>query len=87
MRFRETQLGSLIADIFKYQLGVDIAFIGSGSIRKERLDPLVTLTDILEIFPYNEQMISFSVSGKMLREMLTHLMRYLYKEGGREFYQ
>ena len=87
VRFRETQLGSLIADLFKYQLGVDIAFIGSGSIRKERLDPLVTLTDILEIFPYNEQMISFSVSGKMLREMLTHLMRYLYKENGREFYQ
>ncbi len=86
-RFRETQLGSLIADIFKYQLGVDIAFVASGSIRKERLEPLVTLTDIMEIFPYDEPMISFSVNGRMLREMVSNLMRYLYLEGGREFYQ
>ncbi|HHX19822.1 MAG TPA: bifunctional metallophosphatase/5'-nucleotidase [Clostridiaceae bacterium] len=86
-RFRETQLGSLIADIFKYQLGVDIALIGSGSIRKERLDPLVTLTELLEIYPYNESIISFSVTGETFREMLAHYMRYLYKEGGREFYQ
>ena len=74
VRFRETQLGSLIADIFKYQLGVDIAFIGSGSIRKKRLDPLVTLTDILEIFPYNEQMISFSAVS------YTHLDVYKRQE-------
>ncbi len=86
-RYRETQLGSLVADIFKYQLGVDIALIGSGSIRKECLNPLVTLTDILETYPYNEAMISFSVTGETLREMMEHYMRYLYKKDGREFYQ
>ncbi|HHW93998.1 MAG TPA: bifunctional metallophosphatase/5'-nucleotidase [Clostridiaceae bacterium] len=87
MRYRQTQLGSLIADIFKHQLGVDIALIGSGSIRRKCLDPLVTLTDLLEVYPYNEAMISFSVTGEMLRTMLANLMRYLYKDNGREFYQ
>ena len=32
-------------------------------------------------------MISFSVTGQVLERMLRHLMRTLYKEGSREFYQ
>lgn len=86
-RFRETELGSVFADIFKYQLGVDIAFVASGSIRTQKLGPLVTLTDLMETFPYNEPMISFSVTGKMLEDMLTHLMHTLFHEDGHEFYQ
>jgi 5'-nucleotidase len=86
-RFRETELGSVFADIFKYQLGVDIAFVASGSIRTQKLGPLVTLTDLMETFPYNEPMISFSVTGKMLENMLTHLMHTLFHEDGHEFYQ
>jgi 5'-nucleotidase len=86
-RFRETELGSVLADIFKYQLGVDIAFIASGSIRKQELGPLVTLTDLMETFPYNEPVISFSVTGKMLEDMIAHLMHTLFHEDGHEFYQ
>lgn len=86
-RFRETELGNLFSDILAYQLGVDLVFVASGSIRKTRLDRLVTRSDLMELYPYDEAMISFSVSGQVLEDMLSHLMRTLYKEGSREFYQ
>ncbi|NLC40542.1 MAG: bifunctional metallophosphatase/5'-nucleotidase [Clostridiaceae bacterium] len=86
-RFRETELGNLFADILHYQLGVDIVMLASGSIRKTHLPRLVTRSTLMEVYPYDEAMISFSINGGMLREMLSHLMRTLYHEGGREFYQ
>ena len=86
-RFRETELGNLFADILHYQLGVDIVMIASGSIRKNTLPRLVTRTDLMEVYPYDDAMISFSIDGQMLRDMLSHLMHTLYHEGGREFYQ
>lgn len=86
-RFRETELGNLFADILRYQLGVDIVFVASGSIRKKKMSRLVTRTDIMEIYPYDEALISFSVDGATLRKMLTHLMDSLYHHGSREFYQ
>lgn len=86
-RFRETELGDLFSDILRYQLGVDVVFLASGSIRKPKLSRLVTRSDLMEIYPYDEAMISFSVTGQRLAEMLEHLMRSLYHEGSREFYQ
>ena len=86
-RFRETELGNLFADILRYQFGVDIVFVASGSIRKKKMSQLVTRTDIMEVYPYDEALISFSVDGATLREMLEHLMDSLYHHGSREFYQ
>ncbi len=86
-RFRETELGNLFSDILRYQLGVDLVFLASGSIRKPSLSRLVTRSDLMETYPYDEAMISFSVSGERLLEMLEHLMKSLYLEGSREFYQ
>ncbi|NLB50870.1 MAG: bifunctional metallophosphatase/5'-nucleotidase [Clostridiaceae bacterium] len=86
-RFRETELGNLFSDILRYQLGVDLVFVASGSIRKSRLSRLVTRSDLMELYPFDEAMVSFSVTGQRLEEMLNHLMRTLYREGSREFYQ
>lgn len=86
-RFRETELGNLFSDILRFQLGVDIVFIASGSIRKPKLSRLVTRSDLMELYPYDEAMISFSVTGRVLEDMLAHLMRTLHREGSREFYQ
>ena len=40
-RNRETELGGLFSDIFKEMLDLDIMLLGSGSIRAEKLGPLV----------------------------------------------
>ena len=86
-RFRETELGNLFADIIGFQLGVDIALVASGSIRKERLDQLVTRASLMETYPYDEPIMGFTVTGRQLELMLQNLMHALYHEGAREFYQ
>jgi 5'-nucleotidase len=86
-RFRETELGNLFSDILHEQLGVDVAFVASGSIRKPKLTRLVTRSDLMEVYPYDEAMISFSVNGTTLEQMLRYLMQTLYQGESREFYQ
>ena len=74
-RNRETALGDVLADGMKEQLGVDLALIGSGSIRGEALGPIVTLQDFLEVFPYQNAMIGFHMTGAQLRQATGYMMR------------
>lgn len=74
-RNRETDLGDLLAEGMRAQLGVDLALIGSGSIRGETLGPIVTLQDLLEVFPYQNPMIGFHLTGEQLRRGLAFMLR------------
>ncbi|MEE3342670.1 MAG: bifunctional UDP-sugar hydrolase/5'-nucleotidase [Bacilli bacterium] len=87
-RYRETELGDLFADILKDSLGVDIMLLGSGSIRKELLGPIVVLQDLMEIFPYDDAIYMISVTGKQLKDMIKYVLRDEAFEGDHtEFYQ
>ena len=87
-RYQETELGDLFADILKESLGLDIMLLGSGSIRKEQLGPIVTLQDLIEIFPYDDSIHMLKVTGKQLKEMLQFMLRDEAFEGDHtEFYQ
>ena len=70
-----TDLGDLLAEGMRSQLGVDLALLGSGCIRGETLGPIVTLGDLLEVFPYKNPMIGFNMTGEQLRKAVTFLMR------------
>ena len=74
-RDRETELGSLLSEGMRKQLDVDLALIGSGSIRGETLGPIVTLQDLMEVFPYSDEMIGVNLTGAQLRQIMTYLMR------------
>ena len=74
-RYRETELGDLFADIFKKCLGIDIMLLGSGSIRKEVLGPIVILQDLMEIFPYDDAIYMVSATGKQLKHMIKYFLR------------
>ena len=74
-RNMETELGDLLADGMKEQLGVDLALIGSGSIRKESLGPIVTLKDLIEVFPYEDSMVGVSLTGAQIKRFIKHLLR------------
>lgn len=87
VRNEETQLGNLFSDIFQQSLGVDIMFLGSGSIRKEALGPIVELQDLLEVFPYDDAVFRLCVSGKQLRDMILYMLRDEAFEGHTEYYQ
>ena len=87
-RYQETEIGDLFADILKNSLGVDIMFLGSGSIRKETLGPIVVLQDLLEIFPYDDAIHLIYATGKDLKDMLKHIFREEAFTGDHtEFYQ
>ena len=86
-RTQETELGNLFADIFTRSLGIDIMLIGSGSIRAEKLGPIVTYGDLIEGFPYDDGVFMFKVTGQQLRQMLRYMLREEAYAGHTEFYQ
>ena len=86
-RTQETELGNLFADIFTRSLGIDVMLIGSGSIRAEKLGPIVTYGDLIEGFPYDDGVYMFKVTGRQLREMLHYMLREEAYAGHTEFYQ
>ena len=86
-RTQETELGNLFADIFTRSLGIDVMLIGSGSIRAEKLGPIVTYGDLIEGFPYDDGVFMFKVTGQQLRQMLRYMLREEAYAGHTEFYQ
>ena len=74
-RNMETELGNLLAECMRDQIGADLVLLGSGSIRKTSLGPAVTFRDFLEIFPFAEPAFGFRLTGKQLRHIVTFMLR------------
>lgn len=87
-RYQESEMGNLFADILKDDFAVDVMLIGSGSIRKTTVSSMITLGELLEIFPYDDKAMQVSVTGRQLKRMLRYVFRDEMLEGGHtEFYQ
>ena len=74
-RNQETLLGKLLADAFKDVLDVDIMLLGSGSIQGEKLGPIIQYQDLLQVFPYNDEIYRVCVTGEQLRRMVKRILR------------
>lgn len=86
-RNMETSMGSLFADIYKESLGLDIMFLGSGSIRGQKLGPIIEHRNLLDIFPYDDQIYMLKVDGSQLKRALKHIFREEAFQGTTEYYQ
>lgn len=86
-RNMETSLGSLFSDIFKHSLGIDIMLLGSGSIRGEKLGPIVEFGGLAQIFPYDDEIFMIKVNGEQLKRMVKHVLRDEADLGTTEYYQ
>lgn len=87
-RYQETALGNLLSDALKDRLGIDVMMLGSGSIRKEHVGPVLTRAALMETMPYDDKVLSLKVSGAQLRHMLAYMLREEVLDGGHgEFYQ
>jgi len=71
----ETELGDLMAEGIRAQLDVDLALLGSGSIRAKALGPIVTLGDFREAFPYDGSIERIHLTGVQLRHALKFMLR------------
>jgi 5'-nucleotidase len=86
-REEETTLGNLIADAFAETAGSDVMLVGSGSIRRKELGPVVTLNDLLICFPYDDTLTRYSITGKQLWDIFNHIMRVENRNSEGECYQ
>ena len=87
-RYQETELGNLFADILRDSLRLDIALLGSGSIRTTELGPIVLLSDLAKCFPYNDPIYLCHITGAQFRRMILYMLRDEALEGKHtEFYQ
>ncbi len=86
-RTTETALGNLFADIFAENANCDVAFIGSGAIRLEAMGPVVTLRDMMQVYPYEDAFTRFTITGEQLRGIFAHIMRPENRTGEGECYQ
>jgi 5'-nucleotidase len=74
-REEETDLGNLIADIVAQLDKFDVVLIGSGSIRGTKLGPLVTLSDLKTVYPYDDVLYKVRVTGEHITKIFAHFMR------------
>ena len=75
VRNNETDLGDLLTDGIREQLGVDLAMISSGNIRGDKLGPIVTLQDLMEAYPYSNSVIGIRLTGEQLRRSVAFILR------------
>jgi 5'-nucleotidase / UDP-sugar diphosphatase len=83
----ETTLGNLVADAIAQNAQSDVVLIGSGSIRVKELGPIVTLKDFLAMFPYDDTIKRFEITGLQLKKLFAHIMRIENRDGEGECYQ
>ena len=74
-RNRETQVGKIFADAFKDSLGLDIMLHASGSLRSHSLGPIMTLKDVQEMDPFDEEVYRYVVTGSQFRHMMEYMLR------------
>ncbi len=85
VRGRETALGNFLADSARQRMQTDIALINGGSIRLNdniRPGPL-TLYDLEGIFYYDNQLVSFALSGQQIVDILRNSVSKSHLGDGR----
>ena len=74
-RNRDAVLGHLFTDIVKDATGVDVVMISSGAIRGTQLGEVVTKGDLRKVYPYDNKVVEFKLTGKQFREALLWMLR------------
>ena len=86
-RNQETEMGNLYADALAWEASFDLMILGSGSIRKTEMGPVIEYQDMLENTPFDDALHMLEVTGEQLRHMVQFVLRDEAWEGHTEFYQ
>jgi len=73
---KETIIGDWVTDILRERLYTDLAIINSGAIRKDLGPGDITVKDIHEMLPFNNQIVTFVCSGKRLQSIAERNISY-----------
>jgi len=66
----ESDVGNLFADIIRAAADTDMAFIHAGSLRKDIPKGSLTRADLLDVYPFVDDVMRFSITGAQLREIM-----------------
>lgn len=74
VRKRPAPVGAFIADAYRWKTGADIAVINAGGIRGDRIFPSgpITLETVMEILPFQNQVLVKEMNGREIRRMLEY---------------
>jgi 5'-nucleotidase len=82
-RWRESNVGNLIADAFRDHYDADIGMIQGGGIRASVPAGRITRRDVLSLLPFNNRVVLIRLTGKMLLEALEHGVSAVEERSGR----
>jgi 5'-nucleotidase / UDP-sugar diphosphatase len=83
IRTRETNLGNLLADLLRAEFRTDIALINSGQIRDSIPPGPVELRRLLRVLPFQSSIVTFTLTGRQLRDALENSASLLPSTAGR----
>lgn len=87
-RNRENDIGKLFCDALRDYFSLDIMLIASGSLRAESLGPIVEYGDLVEMFPFGDEVYCFYITGAQLKRAIFHIFRHETFDGVHtEYYQ
>ncbi|NLK29355.1 MAG: multifunctional 2',3'-cyclic-nucleotide 2'-phosphodiesterase/5'-nucleotidase/3'-nucleotidase [Clostridiales bacterium] len=86
VRTKETNLGNLAADAFRWKTGGDLAFTNGGGIRASINVGDITKQEIVTSFPFGNYIVTKKVTGEALLMALEHGVR-IYPEPNGGFLQ
>jgi 2',3'-cyclic-nucleotide 2'-phosphodiesterase (5'-nucleotidase family) len=65
----ETIIGDWVTDVLRKKLYTDVAIVNSGAIRRSLDRGDITVRDIIELLPFNNQIVTFGCSGEQLQSI------------------
>jgi 5'-nucleotidase len=85
IRFRESNLGNFLADVYRQTLESDVALVNAGSIRSDATYGPGELTkkDILTILPFENTLVKVRLLGAHLKRLLENGVSAAGQEDGR----
>ncbi len=79
---QESNVGSWIADALRARARADVAFVNSGSIRRDQPAGPLTALDVKEILPFENTLVTFELTGEQLRRIALNNARLAAHRGG-----
>ncbi len=78
--WKRDNFGQWNADALRTAFAADIAFLNSGSVRKEMLKGDITVGDIWEISPFGNNIMKFRLKGAAVKKMIANNIRMAAKD-------
>ena len=85
VRTRETAIGNLCADAYRYVTGADVALVNGGGIRADIAEGNITYADIIAVHPFGNTMCMVEATGQEILDSLeiaSRAARDVYSEDG-----